>query len=322
MASSPAGKKPAPKKTTTPAARKKAAGVSSRLSKPAPKTPAKPAPKVKPPVKAKTAPKAKPPVKAPTRQKKAPAAPAAPANPAELTHQQQRFVDEYMVDLNATQAAIRAGYSAKTAAEQACRLLINVKVAAAIEAERIAQQERTQITADKVLRETWSLVIADARELVQVKVGCCRHCYGEGFRRQRTLGEYNRDREEFSKKPGAMPADFEEEGGIGFDPHHPPHPGCPECGGDGSPRISLGDTRRLSTEARNLYAGAEQTKHGIKIHMHSVDAARERMFKHVGLYEKDNQQRVDPLASLLHTIASGNNNGFKPVARDPERDDD
>ena len=45
-----------------------------------------------------------------------------------LTPKQQRFVDEYLIDLNATQAAIRAGYSPKTAQEQSSRLLSNVMV--------------------------------------------------------------------------------------------------------------------------------------------------------------------------------------------------
>ena len=45
-----------------------------------------------------------------------------------LTNRQKRFVEEYLIDLNARQAAIRAGYSPKTAQEQASRLLANVKV--------------------------------------------------------------------------------------------------------------------------------------------------------------------------------------------------
>ena len=44
----------------------------------------------------------------------------------ELTAKQQRFCEEYLIDLNATQAAVRAGYSAKTANEQGSRLLTNV----------------------------------------------------------------------------------------------------------------------------------------------------------------------------------------------------
>lgn len=42
-----------------------------------------------------------------------------------MTDKQARFCEEYMIDLNATQAAIRAGYSPKTANEQAARLLAN-----------------------------------------------------------------------------------------------------------------------------------------------------------------------------------------------------
>ena len=54
------------------------------------------------------------------------------AKTAKLTEKQQRFVEEYLIDLNATQAAIRAGYSAKTADQQGSRMLANVKVQQAI----------------------------------------------------------------------------------------------------------------------------------------------------------------------------------------------
>lgn len=59
-----------------------------------------------------------------------------------MTAKQERFVSEYLIDLNATQAAIRAGYSEKTAQEQSSRLLSNVMVAKAVsEAQgRIAEQ--------------------------------------------------------------------------------------------------------------------------------------------------------------------------------------
>ncbi|MGE9266402.1 terminase small subunit, partial [Escherichia coli] len=51
---------------------------------------------------------------------------------AALSEKQRRFVAEYLIDLNGTQAAIRAGYSAKTAQEQSSRLLSNVMIAHAI----------------------------------------------------------------------------------------------------------------------------------------------------------------------------------------------
>jgi len=68
-----------------------------------------------------------------------------------MTPRQERFIEEYLVDMNATRAASRAGYSARTANEQGARLLANGSVASAIQA---AQQARggVQITHDDVLR--------------------------------------------------------------------------------------------------------------------------------------------------------------------------
>ena len=68
-----------------------------------------------------------------------------------LTPKQQRFVEEYLLDLNGTQAAIRAGYSSKTANEQAARLLAKDSVQALVTELRQAQSKRTQIDADYVL---------------------------------------------------------------------------------------------------------------------------------------------------------------------------
>lgn len=237
-----------------------------------------------------------------------------------LTPKQLRFVKEYMIDLNGTQAAIRAGYSAKTANEQAAQLLAKLSIQAAISAEREKQQERTEITADRVLREAWSILTADARELVQVKVGCCRHCWGEGHRYQRTVAEYNHDHAEWLAKQSAGKAqeDFEEQGGIGYNPLRAPHPECPECCGDGYSRVVLADTRKISPAAAALYAGAEQTKYGLKVVMHDKVAAMEKLFKHLGLYEKDNEQKTDPLTALLQSISGANASAFRPVAHDPE----
>ena len=71
---------------------------------------------------------------------------------SELTAKQGRFVAEYLVDLNATQAAIRAGYSEKTAQEQGSRLLSNVMVASAVQKGMDARAERVEVTQDYVLR--------------------------------------------------------------------------------------------------------------------------------------------------------------------------
>lgn len=81
-----------------------------------------------------------------------------------LTPKQQRFVDEYLVDLNATQAAIRAGYSdasAKSVAVQASRLLSNANVRGAIAAGTRAHIERVHVTADDIVRRAWEIAQQD-----------------------------------------------------------------------------------------------------------------------------------------------------------------
>lgn len=74
------------------------------------------------------------------------------SNSKKLTAKQQRFVDEYLIDLNATQAAIRAGYSEKTARSQGQRLLTNVDIARVIKKAQSAISERNSVTQDDVIR--------------------------------------------------------------------------------------------------------------------------------------------------------------------------
>jgi phage terminase small subunit len=83
----------------------------------------------------------------------------------ELNPKQKRFVDEYLVDLNATQAYIRAGYSAKTADVAGPRLLGDVRVQAAIKQRQEDRTKRTEITQDRVLLELARIAFADIGEL-------------------------------------------------------------------------------------------------------------------------------------------------------------
>ena len=85
-----------------------------------------------------------------------------------MTAKQMRFCDEYLIDLNATQAAIRAGYSAKTACEQGARLLSNVKVQAYIQKRKMERVERTEITQDMVLRELALIAFSNAADYAAV----------------------------------------------------------------------------------------------------------------------------------------------------------
>jgi len=77
-----------------------------------------------------------------------------------ITPKQERFVEQYLIDLNATQAAIRAGYSRKTAKQQASRLLTNVDLAAAIAAGKERLAAKAELTAKRVLESSAELRFA------------------------------------------------------------------------------------------------------------------------------------------------------------------
>lgn len=82
-----------------------------------------------------------------------------------LTPKQQRFVEEYLLDLNATAAAIRAGYSKRGADKAGPHLLTIPAVKAAIDAAKLARSDRTQIDSDYVLQRLIEAVQADLADL-------------------------------------------------------------------------------------------------------------------------------------------------------------
>ena len=78
---------------------------------------------------------------------------------------QNRFVQEYIIDLNGTQAAIRAGYSPKTAREQASRLLSNVNIQEKISEAQNARNERVEVDQDYVLNR---LIQVDQLDIIDI----------------------------------------------------------------------------------------------------------------------------------------------------------
>lgn len=85
-------------------------------------------------------------------------------NEKQLTEQQERFCLEYLKDLNGKQAAIRSGYSAKTAENQASRLLSNAKVQQLVYKLNQERIKRTEIDADFVLTEHKRMAMSDVAE--------------------------------------------------------------------------------------------------------------------------------------------------------------
>ena len=202
-----------------------------------------------------------------------------------MTPKQKRFVEEYLVDLNAAAAYRRAGYLAtgNSAEVNASRLLRNAQVKSAIATARDRQSQKLQISSDRAIAEAWNILLADPRDLVAYHIGCCRYCWGNGFRFQRTAAEMARDRAaQAAETTGA----FDEQGGIGFHAKREPNRDCPECFGDGVGRVRVMDTRHFSPAAAALYAGIKQTRDGIEVKMHSKVDALEKVCKHLGLYDR------------------------------------
>ncbi len=84
-----------------------------------------------------------------------------------LTKKQRLFVDEYLIDLNATQAAIRAGYSTRRAAEIGYQLLQRPEVAQAIQAAMAERSKRTEVEADYVIRRLREIDEMDVLDILE-----------------------------------------------------------------------------------------------------------------------------------------------------------
>lgn len=86
---------------------------------------------------------------------------------SKLTPRQERFVSEYMIDLNASAAARRAGYSVKNSDNISAKLLVDPKVSAAIKAAQYAIAQRNAVTAQRVIEELAAVGFSDLGQLIE-----------------------------------------------------------------------------------------------------------------------------------------------------------
>ena len=199
-----------------------------------------------------------------------------------LTIKQRLFVDEYIIDFNGYQAAIRAEYSEKTAAAQASRLLTNVNIQAAIDEVIAKRTKRMHITQDHVLGLWWQIANADYNELSSVRRVACGYCYGG-----------------VSMDEGGEPV---------IDPSKEPDIDCQFCKGEGSPHVHIADTSKLSPAAKLVYQGAKETKFGIEVMTADRMKALDNVARHLGMF-KDTVNHVSedgsmtPVSALTPDIA-------------------
>ena len=191
-----------------------------------------------------------------------------------------RFVEEYAKDRNGTQAAIRAGYSRKSAHAQACRLLSDAEIQRLIE-EQIEKISRdVEFEAADVLREWVLLATADPSKISHVRRVNCRHCWGANHQYQWKPREYAEACDERGKL-GDPPPDCS--GGFDFVLNREPNEACPECEGEGVEETFFEDMRTLGPAERKLIAGVKRTKEGIEVKLRDQDGAVQQIAKYLGL---------------------------------------
>lgn len=83
-----------------------------------------------------------------------------------MTEKQQRFIDEYLIDLNATQAAIRAGYSVKTAKDIGCQNLAKLNIQQAISEKMAERSKRTGVNQDRIVLELAKIAFVNAVDVI------------------------------------------------------------------------------------------------------------------------------------------------------------
>ena len=178
---------------------------------------------------------------------------------------------DYLTDLNATQAAIRAGYAKAGAKVTAHKLLTNANVRAELARQSELRFQRLSLKADDLIARAAAILAADPRALTAHHISPCRYCWGIGHEYQwKTPREFRDARVLAAVEGKPEPTDA---GGYGYRIDGHPNPACPECCGLGQPRAVFADTRNLSPEAAILFEGVEQTRDGVRIRMASKEKA-------------------------------------------------
>ncbi len=191
-----------------------------------------------------------------------------------------RFVEEYAKDRNGLQAAIRAGYSEKTAGAQACTLLKDPKVQELIAVQCNRASEVALMEAADVLRQWVLVATADPTKISRVRHTNCRHCWGVDHEYQWGAREYAEQVESNARLGLPMPPCV---GGFGWAHNRPPNPACPDCKGEGHTETYFEDMDKLGPAERRLIAAVKKTKDGIEVKMRDQDGAVAHIAKYLGM---------------------------------------
>lgn len=192
---------------------------------------------------------------------------AEPKPERQLNSRQAAFVREYLVDRCASQAALRAGYSAKSAGQQAHDLLKNPKVQDAIEREESALAAATKINREKMVRDLVALRNVDLRRIARFKTFPCSECHD----------------------------------GLDVKPEHPDGE-CKACRGLGYTQIVVADFDTLTQDEADMVKSVKMGKNGPEVTFHDKRAIDDRIAKLCGFEPKQAGDAANPIHVLLQAI--------------------
>lgn len=207
-----------------------------------------------------------------------------------------RFVEEYAKDRNGTQAAIRAGYSERTAGEQAARLLADDRIKVLVASKCAEVSQAAQFEAVDVLRHWVEIATADPTRIARVRHVNCRHCWGIEHKYQWRSLEYAQECD-----LGGNPPDCS--GGFGFIGNRPPHPDCPQCHGEGETEPYFEDMDKLGPAERRLIASVKKTKDGLEVKMRDQDGAVAKIAQYLGMLKERHELTGKDGGPMTHVTA-------------------
>lgn len=234
-----------------------------------------------------------------------------------LTVKQQAFVDRYLQTRDGAGSYrhafnVRPSTKPKSVSDAASKLLADPEVMAAVERGLSATAAAAPVTftvADALAK--WvEIATADPRELIGLRVGCCRYCWGEAGGYQWHEREYLAacDAAERDKQPLPDPA-----GGFGFNHTLDPNVDCWKCRGEGVERVVARDTSKLTPSALLLYGGVKSKRDGVEIIIADRMKALENACRIIGAYQ--DRVKLDGSIGAMAAIVQQMPNDPKAAAR-------
>lgn len=221
-----------------------------------------------------------------------------------LSARQEAFCVEFVKTRNRV-ASYRAAfecahYSYPTIAVRASELYRDPLIRRRIYELIMEAAAPAMMSVGRVVERLALIAFADPNELIAMKIGACRYCHGEGHKYHWRLAEYEEAMTETERanaaliargKPATTPYP-DPGGGLDYDHTAEPHASCPNCKGEGLPRVVARDTETLSPAGRALYAGVEQTNNGLKVRMADQDKALDLLARILGAYKDDAPRKL------------------------------